>query len=128
MAFRIGQFGYEDNDDNYTSAFGGNADSFSSLYGDQTTQALEANRSNQARARTALASGGLEQIGRWAQAKEYAQAYQEQVRRQERQERSRRRGGLFGGALNFLDTAASFIPVAGPVIGAGLKAAGGLFS
>lgn len=125
MAFNLGQYGTSGGDDSY---FGGNADSFGSLFGDETTRNLEGARLNQARANTALASSGIEQIGKWNQAKEYAQAYQSQVKRYDDQQRRKQRSGLFGGALNVLGTAASFIPVAGPVIGAGLKTAGDLVS
>lgn len=61
-------------------------------------------------------------IGERQRALEYARAFEEQRKREKRDQQKR---GLFGGVFNALGTAASFFPGVGPLIGAGLKGIGG---
>lgn len=128
MAFDYGQFSSGFGQQDYGNAFD-NSDSFGAVFGgDATVKALDASRKKRQEAMTDMASGAIQQVGQREQALAYARGWQEQVDKERRAQRKRQSGGFLGGAFNFLGTAASFIPGAGPLIGAGLKAVGGGFS
>lgn len=127
MAFNYEQFGSGFGQQDYGGAFD-SSDSFGSVFGgDATVKALDASRKKRQQAMTDMASGVIQQAGQREQALAYAKGWQEQADKDRRVQQKRRSGGFLGGAFNFLGTAASFIPGAGPLIGAGLKAVGSGF-
>lgn len=130
MAFNFGQYsGGFGEDDNYMSAFGDNTESIRSLFGNNDTyKALESSRRNRQQGMAGMATDVVQQIGQRQQALAYAKGWKKQVNEERRAQQSRQRRGFLGGALNLLGTAANYIPVAGPAIGAGLRVASELFS
>jgi hypothetical protein len=100
------------------------------LYEDTASNALGDAAMGNSRFAAGLADSALQAKSEWEQARAYADAYQEErdkaIAAQKRAQQRKSRVSLASGIGDVLGTAASFIPVVGPIAGAALKGVGSL--